>query len=298
MADNIEEKDGAMLWRFEWDELMEDLSAMEQYNIMRAVINYARYGTEPTTLVGAEKICFKAIKQSHDRNVQRRENYKANGKKGGRPKVLKESEKETKKNQKKPKGFLDENPGYENGNPPFVVENLPIPKPIPKPIPEKNNHSSYSSSTPEQEEKEEEIIFQEFLWTMNVKNPSREVKRFIAYNAKHSTEQWGKMTLSDKLKLLSAWKPEETGERCDNEFVQMWQQVMLVLSGLISPEDRKLLWDDCIHAQIDTTAKRLLLRLPNQHAIDLVERNVQEYKNHIRAYMNSKKVNSLMYTLK
>ena len=80
----------SMLFYYEWAEICEDLTDEEFGSMVRAAVDYAKNGVNPTFSDRALKACWKAIKKAIDRNLVRYakqvEANRENGKKGGRPK--------------------------------------------------------------------------------------------------------------------------------------------------------------------------------------------------------------------
>ena len=105
---------------FEWMDNCEDLSDEEFGQLMRAVFKYAENGEKPTFSDRTMKACWKPIAQSVKRTQQAYENKcernRENGRKGGRPKKVEETEK-----PKKANGFFENPPEREREREPERV---------------------------------------------------------------------------------------------------------------------------------------------------------------------------------
>ena len=100
--------------------------------------------------------------------------------------------------------------------------------------------------------KNEEEIFYEFLFFKNIKNARQEVQRFVAYNASKNPEssRYLCMPIEQKLNLLKMWQPRESGKRCPEEFLAMWQMLYNKIVA-INPSVAKQMLNEAVTGKWD-----------------------------------------------
>lgn len=77
-------------------------------------------------------------------------------------------------------------------------------------------------------EEQQQEIYYECIFFRNIKNPKQEADRFFGYNESHKwTGKSGKVreTTEERLGLALQWKPQESGDRCSADFLQMWKSL-------------------------------------------------------------------------
>ena len=162
---------------------------------------------------------------------------------------------------------------------------------------ERKNSSSFSSSFPsdgkiEAEEKQQEE-FLSILFFRNYAAPSRELRKFIAYN-NTGGRKWDKMSYKERRSALDLWKQEPATKRVDDQFLLYWQAVFKQMISLKAPHPIIMAaLDDRVNARV--VNGNLILDVPDIIR-EYIERNLDHFKAVTHQFMRKKRIQPNSFT--
>lgn len=137
--------------------------------------------------------------------------------------------------------------------------------------------------------KNEEEIFYEFLFFRNVKDARQEARRFIGYNRSKNPESssYHSLPIEQKLNLLKMWQPRESGNRCPEEFLSMWQTLYNNIATM-NPVVAKLMLHDEVNGMWDAAGNPVIMC--KSQVSDYIKRNNDQVAGIIERWTKGKSI--------
>lgn len=317
------------IFREEWLDYMDGLSQGQKDAAIRLIIEYAfSGGIDMDEVEMPVRILLQCVKSSIDRDRSSYESRVANGRRGGRRRIMPSAmqaedgqvTEDAEMNQKEPKsnsvlskkpnetefdfGFSEETekkPGSFKKTEPnrdlsmhddtlFRFGN-PIPNPIPNPNPKNSFSFLFEKEFGGQNEKQK-IIFDFFF--KGFAAPQREYERLVAYsNRADSQRKWTDMTPQERVSASVFWNQENGQQpRFTKKFLKFWEKVVKQIAKDAPPGIvEAALSDDFGCAETGGT----LTLLCQQCLREYIERHLDTLKPLFRAYFKAQNINRLNY---
>lgn len=135
----------------------------------------------------------------------------------------------------------------------------------------------------------EEEIFYEFLFFKNIKNARQEVQRFVGYNHKKNPESstYYSLPIEQKLNFLQMWQPKETGKRCSEEFLAMWQALHRIITT-VDPDIAKKMLHEEVNGMWDANGSPVIMC--KSQVIDFIKRNYDQLAETLMLWTKGKQI--------
>lgn len=137
--------------------------------------------------------------------------------------------------------------------------------------------------------KNEEEIFYEFLFFRNVKDARQEVRRFVGYNRAKNPESstYHSLPIEQKLNFLQMWQPKETGKRCSEEFLAMWQALHRIITT-VDPDIAKKMLHEEVNGKWDANGSPVIMC--KSLVIDFIKRNYDQLAETLMLWTKGKQI--------
>ena len=137
--------------------------------------------------------------------------------------------------------------------------------------------------------KNEEEIFYEFLFFRNVKDARQEARRFIGYNRSKNPESstYHSLPIEQKLNFLQMWQPKETGKRCSEEFLAMWQALHRIITT-VDPDIAKKMLHEEVNGMWDANGSPVIMC--KSQVIDFIKRNYDQLAETLMLWTKGKQI--------